>query len=520
MTRGGRLAIAIALVAAAMPFTAAARAEPSCEWLAGDFHVHTVYSHDSYGGPDDEGTPADEFYTLGWTPGQQGAIAESRDLDFIAITDHNNIDGYLQRNDAVTGIGLYESGWGLPDQVPGGDPLIWVPDYENSIGGHAQMHGATKMYDDSLSVPAVAEELRADGGAFQINHPADHEWHDDQGEYLYPGFAPDALEVWNIGTWLYEPPAPATNDHEFPVMMYDEFLDQGFHVAATGGSDNHWRATTSVQGVGQPTTWVCAEDRSAHAIVHAVLENRTMISNQPPAYAGPTAKLFADGDDDGIFESMIGDTVDPGAQIRAEVENAEGATLRMITDGGEVLAEGLVDSPTYTNTFTVPADKTWVRAEVFYSDGREQRRQLQPLCDLSEEIYQQGLSDEENFYCENRLAMVAMTSPIYFQALDFDSSTTLTYEGDTQVKRGKRLTLAARLQDSENNALADQLVTFSFQGETFGATTNAEGLAIVPDVKAKGAAGQHEVTSSFAGTDTYDPSHDSDFISVTSGNGL
>lgn len=248
--RGLNAGVAIAFIAALVPFAASAQAEAGCEWLAGDFHVHTVFSHDSYGGPDDEGTGPEDFYTLGWTPGQQGAIAESRDLDFIAITDHNNVDGYLGRDAAYTGIGLYESGWGSPNQVPGGDPLVWVPDYENSIGGHAQMHGATKVYDESLDVPAAAEALRNDGGAFQINHPADMDWHDDDGNYEFPGFAPDALEIWNIGMWLYEPPAPATNDHEFPVQMYDDFLDQGFQIAATGGSDNHWRSTTAAQGVG------------------------------------------------------------------------------------------------------------------------------------------------------------------------------------------------------------------------------------------------------------------------------
>ena len=507
--------------------------EPPCEWVAGDFHVHTVYSHDAYGGPDDDETGPEDFYTLGWTPGQQGAISESRGLDFIAITDHNNVNGYEQRDAPATGVGLWESGWGRQNQLPGGNPLIWVPDYENSVSGagHAQMHGATKVYDRSLRAPDAAAAIRADGGAFQINHPADTGWHTytndkdgdgvqdfDEFTYDYPGFAPDALEVWNIGAWFYEPPFPATNDHEFPLQMYDDFLDQAFHVAATGGSDNHWRSTTAVQGVGQPTTWVCASERSAHGIIHGVLANHTTVSNQPPAYMGPRAFLNADGDGDGTFESIVGDSVEPGSKIQAVVENAEGATLRLVTNGGSVLTEETITSFNYSATFDVPDTTTWVRAEVFYPDGLEARAELKPLCDTSNELFGSD-PESRNTYCENRLAVIALTSPIYFEAAEFDPTTTLTYDGDTQVKVGSTITLAATLLDSASEPLADQTITFAFRGRTYTATTDANGRAVAAGVKATGPPGSYEVVSSFAGTDTYSPSQDQDLVSVTTGNG-
>ena len=267
----------------------------TCEWLAGDFHVHSVYSHDSYGGPDDPGSPPEEFYTFGWTPGQQGTLAESRDLDFVAITDHNNMDAYENRDAPASGVGFYESGWGQTDQVPGGEPLVWIRDYENSIGGHAQMHGATRVLRQrprgSGGRAATARGRRSISDKPSIGPQLVR----NNGEFSYPGFAPDSLEVWNIGTWLYQPPAPATNDHEFALGMYDDFLDQGFHVAATGGSDSHWRSTSSAQGVGQPTTWVCASERSEKGVVDGVLADRTTISHQPPQYGGAVAKLFADG---------------------------------------------------------------------------------------------------------------------------------------------------------------------------------------------------------------------------------
>lgn len=504
----------------ALPVVVARAQSPRCEWLAGDFHVHTVYSHDAYGGPEDENTGPDDLNTLGWTPGQQGAIAETRGLDFIAITDHDNIEAYLRRNTPATGVGLYESGWGLTDQVPGGEPLVWVPDYENSIGGHAQMHGATKVYDDSVGVVAQAEELRADGGAFQINHPSDMDWHDDTGNYLYPGFAPDALEVWNIGAWFYEPPMPATNDHEFPLQMYTDFLDQGFHVAATGGSDNHWRATTAVQGVGQPTTWVCASDRSSASIIEAVKANRTSISHQPPAYMGARAYLYADADrTQPGFEAMIGDTVLPGSRIEAVVENAEGAWLQLVTNDGDVLAKELITSFNFTQTFEVPDSSTWVRAEVFYEDGREGRRLLQPLCEASNQLFGTD-RDERNTYCENRLSVVALTSPIYFAAPEetFDPATTLAYDGDTRVKVGSTATLAATLLDSKGNELAGRTITFTFRGDSYQAITNDDGRASV-DVRVSGPPGNYEVVATFQGDPSYEGSTDRETISVTTGDG-
>ncbi|MGH2757496.1 MAG: CehA/McbA family metallohydrolase, partial [Actinomycetota bacterium] len=456
-------ALIASALAIGLQLTAQAEGAP-CEWLAGDFHVHTVYSHDAYGGPQDPGTGPDEFYTFGWTPGQQGAIAESRNLDFIAITDHDNVDAYLDREGAYAGIGLYESGWGRTNQIPGGDPLIWVPDYEANVSGagHAQMHGATHFYPkQSPQEMASALHNDADAGAFQINHPGDIDWHvfrgdeDEDGEqdydefdYEFPGFAPDALEIWNIGVWAYHPPFPATNDHEFPVLMYNDFLDEGFKVAATGGSDNHWRSTTAAQGVGQPTTWVCAEKRTYRSIIDGVLAGRTHVSHQPPAYMGATAKLFADGDGDGNFEAMLGDTVTLGEEtkIRAVVENAAGAT--------------------------------WVRAEVFYPDGIQARRELQPLCEMSNQLF--GPEPESsNAYCENRLAMLAMTSPIYFEVAEFDPTTTLTYDGPTQVRAGDIATLSARLLDSTGIPLPNQAVTFTFRGKTYAATTDALGRGAV-----------------------------------------
>ena len=496
-----RLTVAAALVAAALPFAAgAAEAAPSCEWMAGDLHVHTTHSHDSWGGPEDDNTGPDEFYTFGWGVGDEGRLAASRGLDYVAITDHNDIRSQAEFGD----ISQYG--------------VIPIPSYENSLAGHVQMHGATKLYDNGArtlaDVERIADELRANGGVFQVNHPADGEWVEAYGY----GFVPDAIEVWNIGVWAYEPPMPATNDHEYPLRFYDDFLKMGHQIAATGGSDSHWRSTTAAQGVGQPTTWICAETSDVPGLLDGIEAGRTTISHQPPAYSRTFAELSADGNGDGNFEAMLGDTVPRGSAIQATVTEAPGATLRLVTDKGS--QEVTVDAYEFSHVFSVPADALFARAEVFYEDGREQRSEQQAVCDALEGFLQlfgdDNPLDDRVAYCQARLAVVALTSPIYFAAPDApDRSTTLLYDGDMMGRAGDTATFAATLLAGDG-PVAGAPIEFAYRGEVYRATTDAHGRATTT-VRLQGPPGTYEIASSFAGDASHDPSTDSDPFEVTTG---
>ena len=80
--------VVLITIAAALRLPASASAG---EWLAGDLHVHTTYSHDSYGGPGDDNTDIDEVNTFGFPVSGDFLLAASRGLDYLAITDHNDI---------------------------------------------------------------------------------------------------------------------------------------------------------------------------------------------------------------------------------------------------------------------------------------------------------------------------------------------------------------------------------------------------------------------------------------------
>ncbi len=371
-----RLALALLFALALAPSAQAG------EWLAGDLHAHTTYSHDSYGGPGDDNTGPEELYTAGHTVASQFSVAASRGLDFLAITDHNDV-----RSQSDPGFG--SSG------------VIGLPGYENSLQGHAQMLGARRVYDngdgDATAASAVAKALRRDGGVFQINHPGGGDW-----GYGYD-VRPDTVEVWNIARF-YQPPLPSGSDNDDAVRFWEGWLDRGRRIGATGGSDNHYLATTAVQGVGQPTTWVWAKQRTPAGVLTGLRAGRTSISDQPPG-VGPELRLKADGNGDGTFEARIGATVRPGSKLRVRTSGAVGTFARLITDGGRQAAGPVaITVPGQRIDFSVPEQATWVRAELFDPDLAAERG---ALCD--------GLVGSGTTYCRSQLLVRAMTSPIYLR---------------------------------------------------------------------------------------------------------
>lgn len=491
-----RLAVALGLflMAAGLAPAGVAAEGPGCEWLAGDLHIHTTYSHDSYGGPDDDNTGPEEFYTLGHTVQSQFLVAASRGLDFLAITDHNDV-----RSQSDPGFGSLG--------------VIGVGGYENSLQGHAQMLGAKRVYegsdDTAEDVTAMANALRADGGVFQINHPAegsvDHP-HDPDWKYGYE-VTPDTVEVWNISR-LWQPPAPSASSNDDAIRYWEGWLDRGEVVAATGGADNHYLATTAIQGAGQPTTWVCASAPTEAGVLEGLATGRTFISHQPPNYAGPQLFLEGDADGDGTYEAMVGDSVPPGSALRVRVVGAPGAQLRIVTDRGEQVGDPTpVTSDAFTHDFSLPKEQTWVRAEIFHPDAAAERS---AICDST--------FGSQTTYCRNSLLVLGMTSALFLAEPidDVDPVSSLTYTGATSGRAGSDAVFEAVLVDGTGAPLGGREVVFGFRGSTYSATTDDTGTASVT-VRLQGPPGAYEVTSSFAGDDTYPGAEDRDPFIVTDG---
>src|SRR4051794_726096 len=315
------------------------------EWVAGDLHVHTTYSHDSYGGPSDDNTGPEDAYTFGQTVTEDFAIAASRGLDYLAITDHNDI-----RSQSDPGFGF------------GG--VLGIPAYENSLHGHGQMLGARRIYDNGDSGPAAVrameDALHADGGLLQANHPTDPLW-----AYDYSDVPVDTVEAWNL-PWFYQPPFPASGDHDAALGFWTALLDRGAHVAFTGGSDSHWKSTVAGQGPGQPTTWVYADAPTEQAILAGIRAGRTTISAEPPAMGGP--RVYLEGLVDGNWTAMEGDTVKPGTRLRVHVTGAPGATVRIVGDHGADVLTSTVTSPDFTADAAPAAGLTYAYVQLYGDD--------------------------------------------------------------------------------------------------------------------------------------------------------
>lgn len=97
----------------------------------------------------------------------------------------------------------------------------------------------------------------------------------------------------------------------------------------------------------------------------------------------------------------------------------------------------------------------------------------------------------------------------------FDPTTTLVYTGDTSVRRGRALTLAAHLSGTDG-PIAGAVITFGFKGATFTATTDPRGDATVSGIKVKGAAGAYEVIATYSGSDRYSPARTTATVQIGS----
>ena len=244
-------------------------------WYKGDLHCHSTHS--------DGDSSVEEVI----------AIAESLDLDFFVITDHDgNMDGTPTQ-------------WYDPDYHS--DALVMLYGVEWTTGlGHANVWAshpfdyedlwlANRAQDARMAVDAAHEQ----DALFSVNHPSAFlccPWEYED----YAGF--DSIEVWNA---MYRLP---NFNFVSTSLFWDEHLLSGRRVTGLGGSDTH-----QVEGLeavflrhAEPTTWVYAHEPSANALLASIKAGRVSISHEP---AGPRIDFRADTDEDGTYDAMMGDNV-------------------------------------------------------------------------------------------------------------------------------------------------------------------------------------------------------------------
>lgn len=348
-------------VAAGLPADPTGEAEDEAEWFAGDWHVHTHASHDACNpanatgfAEDPEEGCGDGPHTLSASGSTRMRQAEARGLDYLRITDHNNLGGPTDARENYDG------------------PVTLVPGYEHSLpGGHAGI-STLNLFErglfptpDQEGLNDLADEVREEpGGLFVVNHPYDGGPSVWTQEAFDVGKA-DAVEVWNIH-WLWRDdvfgPVVGTSNNDQALAYWTRALNDGHELPIVGASDNHWLATGAIQGPGQPTTWVKADANEPAELIEAVHEGRTYVTWD---FVGPRVTFTATGPSG---EAIVGDELATGEQLtfRAEVTAGAGERIRFVSCHG-VEAESLPGVPFAEVTLTFEED-CWVRADLVHVD--------------------------------------------------------------------------------------------------------------------------------------------------------
>ena len=214
----------------------------------GDLHIHTVNSDGSY----------KTSFVID--------MCEKAGLDFIALTDHNN----MKQNAEI----------GNPQKIS----VIRGVEFTN-YRGHANFFFPdpnTVFYDDFLSnnfeeMAGLFRRAKEAGAVISINHPVSEcPW-----EFGYANFPFDLIEVWN---------GPMRGCNMKSVELWNEMLCQGKMINAVAGSDLH---TNGLGGTfANPCTMVYSESPDPAELLANLVAGHSCIAFGPN---GPQLDLEVGG---------------------------------------------------------------------------------------------------------------------------------------------------------------------------------------------------------------------------------
>ena len=314
-----------------------ARPGPSGRWVMGDLHCHTIHS---------DGLNSVEELV-------RNAI--ERGLEFLAVTDHNT-NTHHEELERLSHL-----------------PITLIPGEEvTTYWGHANMWGLREWIEfrcaDEESMKAVQRFVLQKNGLISVNHPKSI-----GPPWLFEGMdGYPCMEVWQAPWRFYNWES---------LERWDSLLRRGQRVVAVGGSDVHSippARPMHPHGLGNPTTWVYAEGGpSEESILAGIRRGHVFVSDDP---AGAHLILTADGDGDGKFEKMMGDTVKAAEgqrlSFRVSVRGGAGRRLWLLCDGLplDIIPLDQVDS---TISFSLElSGRSYVRAELRGPRGRSEQGEV------------------------------------------------------------------------------------------------------------------------------------------------
>lgn len=297
------------------PYTPATAREQDLRYYAGDLHVHSRDSGDA------EPTIREDV-----------ALAKSRGLDFIEISDHNT----------VSHLPLFAD---IQAEEPS---FLLVPGFEyTTYHGHANAIGATTWVDHKIGQPGVTlngavDAVRAQGAVFSINHPLFDlgnlcigcAWTYDDVDLGKIG----GVEVGTVGGTVFSASA---------LQFWDSLLDKGFKIPALGGGDDHRAGHDTgfmAAKIGSPTTLIRARELSVDGLLEGLRKGATTVKFRGPD--DPMVELEIANDDGGDSIGFAGDTIGlPRAIVRAKVTGNVGGSVRLVKNGVPMAPSAVTSDP-------------------------------------------------------------------------------------------------------------------------------------------------------------------------------
>jgi hypothetical protein len=315
-------------------------------WYRGDLHMHTAHSDGSCTSQAGHRVPCPVFLTL--------QAAASRNLDFIAISDHNTVSQF----DAMRELQPYF------------DKVLLIPAREvTTFWGHFNVFGTTQFIDyravdhDGLDIDAILRDVRSKGAIASINH-AD---------------APSGERCMGCG-WTYSTPVDLSLFTAVEVInggvimlssadFWEHAIAAGHRLTAIGGSDNHDALTPPGQpgAIGRPTTVVEADELSVSAILDGIRNGRVFID-----LTSSHDKLLDLDATIGSRHARMGEDLAASnaasVQLDAHVVACAGNQLHLLVDGHESPALAPLQISSNDETlhahWTASYGRHWLRPEV------------------------------------------------------------------------------------------------------------------------------------------------------------
>ena len=326
-------------------------------WFVGDLHAHSGHSDGSCDNSAGESVACPAFVSA--------QIAAERELDFVALTEHNAVSGHATHSElqAFFPSTLFLSGREV-----------------TTFFGHANAFGTTEFIDFRLQsatgygIPELQNQVDDLGALLSINHPGSPSGEDCMGcgwvledtDYSRIG----AIEIVNTGFV----DMPRGRAH---IAFWHDKLNKGFRITGIAGSDNHdpSRPPRQPSAIGNPRTWIYADGLNEAALIAGIRRGNVYVD---ASGGGVTLTDFrvagaAMGDQlslantDGPLEVSLGWRSAEPLLVRWLVNGEILESSRITEETTGVLADG---STGYSAALSLPSDSSlWIRMNLIDERG-------------------------------------------------------------------------------------------------------------------------------------------------------